>query len=165
MSSGAQVVLDADFLSAFLKIERLSIVRELFGLDLVLTPPAVYREIGVTDLLPRLAAIPWIEVREPAAEKLKALGRDETFARLGSGEREAIALCMELGDVVLLMNDNRARQVAVRLGIRVLSVPTFLLAYKNSGLADRGQIADLVTALEERDFYGFRKDVRDLLLT
>jgi len=119
----------------------------------------------VTDLLPRLAAIPWIEVREPDAEKVKALGRDETFARLGSGEREAIALCMELGDVVLLMNDNRARQVAVRLGIRVLSVPTFLLAYKNSGLADREQIADLVTALEERDFYGFRKDVRDLLLT
>jgi len=37
LSSGAQVVLDADFLSAFLKIERLSIVRELFGLDLVLT--------------------------------------------------------------------------------------------------------------------------------
>jgi hypothetical protein len=32
-------------------------------------------------------------------------------------------------------------------------------------LADREQIADLVTALEERDFYGFRKDVRDLLLT
>jgi hypothetical protein len=40
-----------------------------------------------------------------------------------------------------------------------------LLAYKNSGLAAREQIADLVTALEELDFYGFRKDVRDLLLT
>lgn len=165
MSSGAQVVLDADFLSAFLKIERLFIIRELFGLDRAFTPPAVYREISVTDLLPRLTAIPWIEVREPDAEKMKALGRDEAFARLGSGEREAIVLCMELEDAVLLMNDNRARQVAVRLGIRVFSVPTFLLAYKDSGLADKEQIADLVTALEERDFYGFRKDVRDLLLT
>jgi len=144
LSSGAQVVLDADFLSAFLKIERLSIVRELFGLDFVLTPPAVYREIGVTDLLPRLTAISWIEVREPDAEKMEVLGRDEVFTRLGAGEREAIALCMELGDGVLLMNDNRARQVAVRLGVRVFNVPTFLLAYKNSGLADREQIVDLV---------------------
>jgi predicted nucleic acid-binding protein len=165
LSSSAQVVLDADFLSAFLKIERLSIVRELLGLGPVFTPPAVYREISVTDLLPRLAAISWIEVREPDAEKVKALGRDEAFARLGSGEREAIALCQELGDVVLLMNDNKAGQVAGRLGIRVFSVPTFLLAYKDSGLASQEQIADLVTALEERDFYGFRKDVRDLLLT
>jgi len=164
LSFGAQVVLDADFLSAFLKIERLSIVRDFFGLDLVFTPPAVYREISVTDLLPRLTATSWIEVREPDAEKVKDLGGDKAFAKLGSGEREAIALCMELGDAVLLMNDNRARQVAVRLGIRVFSVPAFLLAYKNSGLVDREQIADLVTSLEERDFYGFRKDVRDLLL-
>ena len=74
MSFGAQVVLDADFLSAFLKIERLSIVRDFFGLDLVFTPPAVYREISVTDLLPRLTATPWIEVREPDAEKVKDLG-------------------------------------------------------------------------------------------
>jgi predicted nucleic acid-binding protein len=164
LSAGAQVVLDADFLSAFLKIERLSIIRELFRLDRAFTPPAVYREISVTDLLPRLTAIPWVEVRAPDAEKMRDLGRDETFAKLGSGEREAIALCMELGDVALLMNDNRARQVAGRLGIRVFSVPVFLLAYKDSGLASREQIADLVTALEERDFYGFRKDVRDLLL-
>ncbi len=118
----------------------------------------------MTDLLPGLIATPWIEVREPDAEKIKELGEDEVFARLGSGEQEAIALCIELGDAVLLMNDNRARQVAVRLGIQVFNVPTFLLAYKDSGLADRAQIADLVTALKERDFYGFRKDVRDLLL-
>jgi len=47
VSSGAQVVLDADFLSAFLKIERLAIVRELFGLDLVLTPllPSIGRSV------------------------------------------------------------------------------------------------------------------------
>jgi predicted nucleic acid-binding protein len=65
---------------------------------------------------------------------------------------------------VLLTNDNRARQAATDLGVKVFNVPTFLLACKMSGLTNREQMAELVRGLEERDRYGFRKDVRELLL-
>ncbi len=63
------------------------------------------------------------------------------------------------------MNDNEARRVAARLDVRVQNIPTFLMACKASGLASRDEILDIVQALEKRDQYGFRKDVRDLLLS
>lgn len=37
------IVLDADFLSAFLKIERMSLIREFYQVTLLYVPPAVYR--------------------------------------------------------------------------------------------------------------------------
>ena len=62
------------------------------------------------------------------------------------------------------MNDNRARLVAARLGVKVLSIPAFLLEAKLSSSISREQIVGLITALEERDHYGFKKDIRDELL-
>lgn len=62
------------------------------------------------------------------------------------------------------MNDNQARRVASLLGLRAVNIPVFLLTLKEAGLKTRAEITELVLALEERDRYGFRKDVRDLLL-
>jgi predicted nucleic acid-binding protein len=165
LTPGAQaIVLDSDFLSAFLKIERLPLVRDFFGADVLFVPPAVYREISLTDLLSRLIAISWIQVQTPDHARGQSLGQNEAFARLGPGEQEAIALCLEISGSVLLTNDNRARQAATDLGVKVFNVPTFLLACKMSGLTNREQMTELVKGLEERDRYGFRKDVRELLL-
>jgi len=162
---GVQVViLDSDFLSAFLKIERLPLVRDFFGADILWVPPAVYREISLTDLLSPVIAIPWIQVRTPDPARVRALSPREDFAKLGPGEQEAIALSLEIGEAVLLTNDNRARQAAAALGLKVFNVPTFLLACKMAGLTDREQMAEIVRGLEERDRYGFRKDIRELLL-
>ena len=165
MNPAPSVVLDADFLSAFLKIDRLPIVKSFYQVEGLFVPPAVYREVSVTNLLPRLTSIPWISVQPPDATQAQPLWQDGDFARLGPGEQEAIALALGLGEAVLLMNDNEARRVAARLGVKVLNIPTFLMACKVSGLASRTEILDLVTALEKRDRYGFRKDVRELLLS
>jgi len=48
------VILDADFLSAFLKVERLPLIREFYQVESLYVPPAVYREVALTDLLSRL---------------------------------------------------------------------------------------------------------------
>lgn len=165
MSPAPNVVLDADFLSAFLKIDRLPIVKSFYQVESLFVPPAVYREVSLTDLLSRLTSIPWISVQPPDATQAQPLWQAGDFARLGPGEQEAIALALGFGEAVLLMNDNEARRVAARLRVEVLNIPTFLMACKVSGLASRTEILDLVTALEERDRYGFRKDVRELLLS
>lgn len=127
MSPALRVVLDTDFLSAFLKIDRLSLVKDFYGVEELLVPPAVYREVSVTDLFPGLAAIPWIRVQLLDAKRKQQLRQDGELARLGPGEQEA--------------------------------------ACKISGLTSRDEIFSLISALEERDRYGFRKDVRDLLLS
>ncbi|HSS76091.1 MAG TPA: hypothetical protein VLV54_05030 [Thermoanaerobaculia bacterium] len=165
MTARAQVVLDADFLSAFLKIEQLPLVREFFGVEDLLFPPAVLREISVTDLLLRLAVIPGIHLQSPDPKKIQVLRSEGAFSLLGAGEQEAIALSLELASSVLLMNDNRAGQIATRLGVEVINVPGFLLACKASGSISQKQIAELVSALKEKDHYGFRKDALDLLLS
>ncbi|HSS52798.1 MAG TPA: hypothetical protein VLX28_27970, partial [Thermoanaerobaculia bacterium] len=126
---------------------------------------AVLREISVTDLLSRLAAVPGIRLQRPDPVKIQALRSGGAFLLLGAGEQEAIALSLELASSALLMNDNRAGQIATRLGIEVFNVPGFLLACKVSGSISQKQIAELVSALKEKDHYGFRKDALDLLLS
>jgi len=158
------VILDTDFLSAFLKIEQVPLIRSFYQVDTVLVPFAVYREIAVTALLPRLAEFPWLRLTEPNQDRLAALQQNEPFARLGSGEQEAIALVLEQPDAVLLMNDNQARRVATHLGVTVTHIPAFLLACKMTRLVDRDTMADLITALRARDHYEFRQDVLAMLL-
>ncbi|HKI04428.1 MAG TPA: hypothetical protein VKK31_20790 [Thermoanaerobaculia bacterium] len=165
MSPALRVVLDTDFLSAFLKIDRLSLVKDFYGIEELLVPPAVYREVSLTDLLPGLVSIPWIRIQLLDAKRKQRLLQDGEFARLGPGEQEAIALSLGWQGAVLLMNDKQAGRVATRLDIEVLNIPIFLSACKISGFTSRDEIASLVSALEDRDHYGFRKDVRDLLLS
>jgi predicted nucleic acid-binding protein len=159
------VLLDADFLSAFLKIEQLALVREFYRVDRLVTPPAVYREVSRTDLLQGLAASDWIQVRSPESAKLAELLRDEDIQRLGPGEQEVLALALEVPEAVVLMNDNQARRRALDLGVTAVNIPAFLLACKHSGLVDRVAVAHLVDLLRERDHYGFRRDILDLLLS
>jgi predicted nucleic acid-binding protein len=159
------VILDADFLSAFLKIDRLSLVKEFYRVEVLLVPPAVYHEVSLTDLMARLANVPWVEIRPPEITRVQALRQHEDFVKLGPGEQEAMALTSTEGDSVLLMNDNRARKMAASLGIEVLNIPAFLLACKLTGLLSREKATELVDELEKRDHYGFSKDIRALLLS
>lgn len=80
------VILDADFLSAFLKIERLPLLLTFYQVERLYVPSAVYREVAVTSLLPSLLAIPWIGVEDPTPAHLESVIGDETFSVLGTGE-------------------------------------------------------------------------------
>jgi len=159
------LVLDTDFLSAFLKIERLSLVRDFYGGQRLSVPPAVYEEVSLTQLLPQLAALDWLDIEPPDPEVMGTLGLQEAYHRLGRGEQEAIALARSRDDALLLTNDNQARLFAAGAGMQVVNIPAFLLACKLSGLSSRDELFELVTALESKDRYGFRADVRALLLS
>ena len=160
----AVVILDADFLSALLKIERLPLVREFYQVEQLIIPPAVYREVAVTPLFPLLLNLPWVKVETPERASLQTLASDEATVRLGAGEREAIALALDHPDCVLLMNDAQANRVAARHGVPAVNLPAFLMACKLAGVLDRTQIAEMISALWEKDHYRFRQDVQDLLL-
>jgi predicted nucleic acid-binding protein len=160
-----RIVLDTDFLSAFLKIERLPLIRDLYQVTTVSIPPAVYQEMALTDLLPRLLALVWIHVASPASSQMQVLLHDETFRHLGRGEQEAIALAQEHQEAILLTNDNRARSQAISYGVHAVNIPAFLLACKMIGLLDAQEMARVIADLQEKDHYGFRHDVLHLLLS
>jgi len=157
----AAVVLDTDFLSAFLKIDLLSLVRDFYAVEVLLVPPAVFREVSCTQLVESLAALSWVRVESPQSGERPFV--DDP--RLGQGEMDAIALARQREDSILLTNDNRALEAARRAGLRVVDIPAFLLSCKQGGVLDREQIRSVIQALWEKDHYRFRKEVQDLLLS
>ncbi len=66
--SSLAVVFDTDFLSSFLKIDRLNLVKDFYRDGEILIPSAVFAEISRTTLIQRLAEIPWIRIAPPVAE-------------------------------------------------------------------------------------------------
>lgn len=160
-----RVVLDADFISSFLKIGRLALIQEYYRTEILLIPPAVRREVGWTQLSATLENLAWVRVEAPDVETLRDISLKPELQGLGAGEREAMALAFQAAGSVLLMNDNQARARAIRLGLDPVSIPTFLLACKQDGVLSREAVAAVVQELQEKDRYGFRKGVLDLLLS
>lgn len=142
----SQVVLvDTDFLSAFLKIERLELVRDFYDVDELVVATAVYREVSATDLLEPLSKLPWLVVRSPEQALFNSLMARPDLDHLGSGEMQAIALALEQGEgALLLTNDNGARHSASKLGVDVVNIPAFLLGCKTTGFLGSAEVTDIV---------------------
>jgi predicted nucleic acid-binding protein len=154
------VVLDTDFLSSFLKIGRLALIREFYGVDSLCVPPAVFQELSRTSLAQELSQFSWIRIIAPN----RFAPPVEVLSGLGVGEQEAIGLAQQL-KALLLTSDNKARQAAERVEVAVADIPGFLLSCKSSGFVNRDEIRQLVDELKEKDRYAFRKEVLDLLLS
>jgi predicted nucleic acid-binding protein len=70
--------------------------------------------------------------------------------RLGPGEREAIALAVELGADEIILDDLSARRMATSLGIPVIGTLGLLLRAKKRGLIR--EVRPLVEALQSQGF-------------
>lgn len=104
-------------------------------------PQAVRKEVFGQDLVPQ-----WIEERtlaQPLAAQIIA-------ARLGPGEREAIALALELRATLLLIDDLPARRLAQSLNIPVMGTLGLLLRAKNQGLIP--VVRPLMEAMQSQEF-------------
>ncbi|RLC74079.1 MAG: hypothetical protein DRI61_17250 [Chloroflexi bacterium] len=156
-----QVILDTDFLSAFLKIGRLNLVREFFKEATLVIPVEVAQEVARARLLAEMLREQEIrvEVLHPSEGE-----EPEGFEKLGEGEKACLRLALRREDAVLLSNDNKARKVARKLRLKAYSIPEFLLACKIVGLASKEDLEEMVRLLMERDKYRFKAQVlKDLL--
>ena len=54
----ATILLDTDFLSSFLKIDRCDLIESLYQIEEAFIPAAVHRELAQTDLPRQLLATP-----------------------------------------------------------------------------------------------------------
>ena len=67
-------------------------------------------------------------------------------------------------DSILLISDNKARKIASKNKIAVLNIPAFLLACKEIGILDKGNIATIICDLKEKDYYEFSKEEKQRLI-
>ena len=151
------IVIDTDFLSSFLKIGGVSLVKDFFNVDCVSIPLAVFTEIGKTDLVDKLIETDWIKIR--TVKKLDYADLDsKVFDALGAGEQECMMLCKGSKKHILLINDKKARQIATSSGISVLNISAFLLACKRSNYLDNDEMSTIIDNLKEKDYFEFGKD-------
>jgi len=158
------LICDTDFLSSFLKIRRLELVKDLFKVVNLYIPVAVLREIAKTDLITDLLNKEWIKVKKVSDEELKEMEKDKEFANLGSGEKECLALCKHFEKSVLLISDNEARRIANKKDIVTLNISAFLLACKQMRILDRSDIIAIIRDLKEKDYYEFSEEEKQRLI-
>lgn len=129
-------VADAGPLIALARVERLLLLRRLFGNGLI--PPAVHRECRTESGRPganrvgQALSAGWLRVAPVGdSDQLGGLLRV-----VDDGEAEAMALCLQQPTRFLLIDDAKGRKVARRVGIPVVGVAGVLLVAKSRGLLD-----------------------------
>jgi len=135
------------------KIGRLDLLKFLF--DTIKIPEAVYKECviegGCRPEVKIIRDAKWIKVVNIKDTNLTKLLK----AEVDEGEAEAIALALEIGADLVLLDDYEAREKARLLGLKVTGTIGILLKAKKKGL-----IKSLKDEIENLQLGGFwlRKD-------
>ena len=149
------IVSNTSVLVNLARIGKLDLLCQLHG-ELVI-PEAVWKEVVIKGSgqpgADEIKAAAWIKVRPVTNRQLvHALRQD-----LDAGEAEAIALALEIGAELLLMDERLGRETAHHFGLRYMGLIGALIEAKHKGLIR--SIKPYLDAL--RDIAGFR--ISDIL--
>ncbi len=131
------VISDTSTLILFDKIGEFNILQKVYG-ELI-TTPEIAKEFG--EVLPE-----WIIIRSAADKKYQ----DFLFTQVDYGEASAIALASEFDDVLLLLDDLKARKLATRLNFRVTGTLGVIHKAKQMKIIDN--VKPLIDKLLQTDF-------------
>ncbi len=118
------------------RIERLDILPQVF--DTVFAPPAVAKEVRTS--------LDWLRVQAVANPSVTIALRTQ----MDEGEAEAIALALELENVLLILDDKKARRVAQQMGMKVIGTVGMLLRAKRQGVI--AEVKPILLKLTEANF-------------
>ena len=144
------VVSNSSPLIALGQIGQLELLHQLF--QEILIPPAVAREAATS-----VEGQEWIHVHSLAAPMLPEAMRPG----LGEGEREALSLAAEIRANAVIVDDDAARRIGLRLGLPVIGTAGVLLLAKERGFTR--SVRPHLVALIEAGFY-LSPAVVDLIL-
>lgn len=128
------VISDTSAITNLAAIAQLKLLPLLYGQ--VIIPEAVYRElVDIDPPVPGGAEVQtanWLEVKLIASREV--VERLQSEVRLDPGESEAIALALEIGADLLLIDERRGRAEADRLGIKITGLLGLLVEAKRKNL-------------------------------
>jgi uncharacterized protein len=145
-----EVIINTSPLQYLFQLGLLDLLPSSYGQ--ILIPEGVVREIekgcerGIS--LPDLGSLAWLKIQSVRSKAVLPLA-----AGLGLGEREVLALALELDDPLVVLDDSLARRFARRLTIPLTGTLGLLLKAKQAGRMDRVR-----PALDRLERLGFRMD-------
>ena len=131
------VISDTSTLILFHKIDEFSLLQKVYG-ELI-TTPEIAEEFG--EDLPD-----WIKIQSVSDKKYQ----DFLETQIDYGEASAIALATKYDDVLLLLDDLKARKLAVRLKFKITGTLGVINRAKQMSIIDR--VKPLIDKLLLTDF-------------
>ena len=118
------------------RIGRLDLLPQVFSK--VFAPSVVAAEVQIS--------LSWLRIQ--SVQNIAVVATLKT--QMDAGEAEAIALAMELPNVLLILDDKKARRIAQQLNLKVIGTVGMLLRAKRQGVIT--EIKPLISALLQADF-------------
>ncbi len=131
------VISDTSTLILFHKIEEFDLLRKVY--DELVTTPEIAKEFG--EVLPV-----WIKIQAVSDKKYQKF----LETQIDSGEASAIALATEYDDVLLLLDDLKARKLAVQLNFKITGTLGVIHRAKQMSVIDN--VKPLIEKLVFTDF-------------
>lgn len=150
------ILSDTNILSTFAKINRLSLLAQLFERAQIGVVPAVYTELqtgvssGYVALQAAIALIQQgqIALLTPTAQEI--FEKDSLPDSFDAGERETLAVAKSRGCQVLT-NETRVKNWCNRAGIGYWDLPGILRALWRMNLLTKEQVRELMAQIETKD--------------
>jgi len=142
------VISDTSTLIIFQKIEEFDLLNKVYG-DL-LTTPEIAEEYG--EELPD-----WIKIKAASDKKYQEF----VETQVDRGEASAIALAKEYENVLLILDDLRARKLANRLNLKVTGALGIIVKAKQKGLVEK--VKPLLDKLLLTNFRVSEKIIEEIL--
>ena len=146
------VISNSTPLIAFIKKNELTLLKNLF--DEIIIPRAVYNEIiNIPKSLDQEKKVldeeinkNWILIKDIEVLKFPELN-------LGRGETEALNLCLNLNNPLLLIDEKKSRNIAKSLNIDILGTLGILAIMKKKNLKNEQQLLENLDFLIQKNFY------------
>jgi predicted nucleic acid-binding protein len=157
-SRRVEAVADTSFLIALQWLELLETLGQVH--TRVLVPERVWDEFAEGASEAELAAVARIGVIQRTQVSNATLAAAIGTAAEG-GEAEVIALALERGIILVLMDDYRGRKVAQRLGLKTRGILGHLLLLKRLGSIEA--VRGYLEKLKKRGFFLSEQIIREVL--
>ncbi|MBI4378672.1 MAG: DUF3368 domain-containing protein [Nitrospinae bacterium] len=142
-------VCDSSTLIALAKIGHLNILKKI--VKNLIIPPSVYEEVVIKGAGKSGSA----EIRKAKWIEKKEVSDRELVVRLNTilhyGESEAIALAKEIKAGLIILDDDKARKVAISEGLRVTGLLILLIWAKEKGAIK--EVKPLIDKLRQERFF------------
>ena len=142
-------VFDADILSTFAKINKINLLKDIFGNNLLI-PLAVEKDLKLAKakFIKSIPKSNFFTIIKPSNKEINLANKITKLKTLGNGEIECISICKNR-NYCFVSNDKKAIKFAENLDISIVDLET-ILCYLAETL-NKDKLIQIISDIETKD--------------